>query len=89
MELLSKLPITEILIFIYVAWDVFKNIIREKNNDLKVNTQATSENTFHIRLLTQKMDALIDVPKDLNELHSKMRVMEERLNNFSKKTISN
>ena len=78
----------EAFIITYILWDIVKELIFEKNKDLKSNTSSTVENTFAIRELRTELHLLASLPKDVNVAHSKIRLLEEKLNFLGKNPIN-
>lgn len=79
---------TELLIAVYILWDIAKKFFSSKNSDLEKNTAATLSNTLSIQRLEDKLETLLGIPKDVNEAHTKIRVLDERLKNHMENPIS-
>jgi hypothetical protein len=69
----------EAAFILYILWDVVKKVLIEKNSDLRRNTESTMANTLEIGHLRRELNSLLMLPKDLDEAHLKIRVMEEKL----------
>ena len=67
------------IIVVRELWDIVKKSVLKKDDDLKANTEATIKNTLAIEYLRDDVAKLHKLPIDVNESHSKIRALEDRV----------
>lgn len=60
-------------------WDIVKKSIFSKSDALVANTEATIKNTVAIEYLRADLIKLSHIPIDVNEAHTKIRAIEDRV----------
>lgn len=70
-----------ILVAVFILWDFVKHQLLSKDTDLKENTKALIIATHEIKTINEKLVSLSRLPKDVQNLSTKIRVIETKLEN--------
>lgn len=76
--------LTELALAIFIIkllWDVVTHFLINKDLDLKTNTEAVIKLTVRMDSFEKTIIALMALNKDLNEAHTKIRVIESKMEN--------
>lgn len=70
-----------IIVVLFILWDFAKHQLLSKDSELKENTKALIVATHEIKTINEKLLNLSKLPRDVQNLSAKIKVIESKLDN--------